>query len=69
MISSKAEQYAITLIKQGEGFYPDVYEDTRGYLTIGIGHKLLPHEIGVLKKVTYQQAELLLKHELDLAKL
>lgn len=52
LVSDKAKNFAIELIKEGEGFREAVYTCSQGYPTIGIGHKLLNHEKGVLKKVT-----------------
>ena len=32
--------YVAKVTAEAEGFRPRVYEDSRGYLTIGYGHKL-----------------------------
>ena len=42
---------------EGEGFSNDVYTDTKGYLTIGYGHKLLEEEEDDLTYVTDEEAE------------
>lgn len=47
-MDKRAEEEAIKLIKEGEGFKDKVYKCTSGYSTIGYGHKLLPQEKGKL---------------------
>ena len=43
MGTQNSVDYAMELIKEGQGFEENAYKDTEGYWTIGIGHKLLPH--------------------------
>jgi GH24 family phage-related lysozyme (muramidase) len=49
-----------------EGLVLSRYLDTEQFATIGIGHKLLPHEMG-LQIVTRNQAYAMLEADLDIA--
>ena len=57
MISSTAKVYAEILIKEGEGYASEIYECTKGFSTIGYGHRVKQQEIGKLTQVTSEQAE------------
>lgn len=52
MISSTAKVYAEILIKEGEGYASEIYECTKGFSTIGYGHRVKQQEIGKLTQVT-----------------
>jgi len=55
-------QKGIELIKMFEGFKPEPYVCSGGYLTIGYGHKLLPSDS--YKQITIEKAEIILQNDL-----
>ncbi len=58
----------LKLIKRFEGFSAKAYIDSAGFLTIGFGHLIMPHEKHLLKNtITEPQAEELLKDDIALA--
>ena len=59
MALNKLSARGLSLLKEHEGFRPQVYKDSAGYDTIGFGHKLLPGE-SFPNGVTVSQAEQIL---------
>lgn len=57
--SKKTSPAGREFIKAKEELRLEVYLDQAGHPTIGWGHKLRKHEIGKLKVITLEQAELL----------
>ncbi|MGQ9570191.1 MAG: lysozyme [bacterium] len=53
----------INLIKAFEGFRPTPYHCIAGYSTIGIGHRILPHESFV--SISEEEAEDILRKDLS----
>ncbi len=55
----------VALLKMLEGFSSMPYRDGPGHLTIGYGHMLKPHEVGVLNHVTEEQGHDLLVEDVE----
>lgn len=51
-------------IKLKEGCRLDVYSDTRGFLTVGYGHKIVPNDqLSVNDKITQEKADDIFNHD------
>lgn len=50
-------------LKNKECFRQYPYQDEAGHWTIGYGHKMLPGEIGILKRVNTREAEALMRRD------
>ncbi len=55
----------VALLKVLEGFSAEPYKDGPGHLTIGYGHMLKRHELGVLTHVTKEEAHALLVEDVE----
>ena len=64
-LNMKISEKGISLIKIGEGLSLEPYHDAAGHITIGYGHKILPHES--FTKINQAQAEGILKQDLSFA--
>lgn len=54
-------------LKPQEGLKFKPYKDTRGYWTIGYGHKMTQQEIATIKQITLEQSEALFKKDIEKA--
>lgn len=61
--ATKVSDRGVTLVKNFEGFYPNVYDDGLGFLTIGYGFRY-PRE-WPQRTITRQEAEVALRRKLN----
>jgi lysozyme len=66
ILQMKTSQNGINLIKQFEGFEPEIYQDAAGYATIGYGHLILPGE-DFSQGITRIEARRLLQQDVRVA--
>lgn len=59
----KLSQAGVVLLKMLEGFSSTPYKDGPGHLTIGYGHMLRPHEIGVITHVSEEEGHEMLMRD------